>query len=218
MTARLLLAALLALVLTACGGTAGGSGSARSTDVVRGDTFEEDVQLAKVYGEQFWKAQFEALGRTYEPVTEFIPYRGEDGPSCGGEPSTPENAFYCPDGHFIAYDRDWLDSFWEKLGDGSTYLIILHEIGHAVQAQQGTEFRLNVERELQADCYAGAALAGLVKANVLNPEEGDDTELMANLEAAGDPSDDWFRPDAHGTAQQRQRAFTNGYANGVGAC
>ena len=28
-----------------------------------------------------------------------------------------------------------------------------------------------------------------------------------NLDAAGDPTDDWLRPNAHGTAQQRQQSF-----------
>ncbi|MEV2266700.1 neutral zinc metallopeptidase [Nonomuraea africana] len=212
MTLRRFLAASLVVLLTACGGPA------TSTRGLEGDTFEEDVQLARVHTEAFWKAQFEALGRTYEPVTEFVAYRGDDGPSCGGEPAVPNNAFYCSDGHFIAYDVDWMAAFWNEMGDGSTYLIIPHEIGHAVQEQLGTEFALNVQRELQADCFAGGALAGLVRAGVLQAEEGDDTELLLNLEAAGDPSDDWFRPDAHGTAAQRQQAFATGYNEGVGAC
>ncbi|MFD1931454.1 MULTISPECIES: neutral zinc metallopeptidase [Nonomuraea] len=214
MTARPLLAALLILVLAACGGSVGRS----ATTEVQGDSFEEDVKLAQVYTEQFWAAQFERLGRTYKPVTEFIPYRGDNGPACGGEPAARDNAFYCPAGHFIAYDQDWLEGLWNKLGDGSTYLIIPHEIGHAVQAQLGTQFELNVQRELQADCYAGGALAGIVKAGVLRADPGDESELMLNLETAGDPTDDWFNPDAHGTAQQRQRSFLTGYTNGVGAC
>ncbi|MEU7896750.1 neutral zinc metallopeptidase [Nonomuraea sp. NPDC049152] len=214
MTARPLLAALLVLVLAGCGGQAG----LTSTSQVKGDTFEEDVELAQVYTEKFWAAQFQALGRTYEPVTKFIPYRGENGPSCGGERAVPNNAFYCSEGHFIAYDKDWMEALWKELGDGSTYLIIPHEIGHAVQAQLGTEFQLNVQRELQADCYAGGALAGLVKADVLSAEPGDETELMLNLEAAGDPTDNWFRRDAHGTAEQRQQSFATGFTNGVGAC
>jgi predicted metalloprotease len=98
MTLRRSLAALLVLLLTACGGPAA------STRGREGDTFEEDVRLARVHTEAFWKAQFEALGRTYEPVTDFVAY------------------------------------------------------------------------------------------------------------------DDWFRPDAHGTAAQRQRSFATGYNNGVGAC
>ncbi|MGV9304652.1 neutral zinc metallopeptidase [Nonomuraea sp. NPDC003727] len=220
MTARLLTAALLMLLLASCGGSAGGSSTAgaSSSAGVQGDTFEEDVQLAQTYTEQFWAAQFRSIGRVYRPITEFIPYRGDKGPACGGEPAASGNAFYCPEGHFIAYDKDWMEQLWKQLGDGSTYLIIPHEIGHAVQAQLGTEFELNVQYELQADCYAGAALAGLVKADVLSAEPGDDKELMLNLQEAGDPDDDWFSPDAHGTAQQRQQAFTTGYTKGVGSC
>lgn len=206
---RLVVAALL--VLTACGAPA------TSRDV-QGDTFEEDVQLAERHTEEFWAEQFSALGRTYRPVRAFVPYTGESGPTCGGQPSVPNNAFYCSDGHFIAYDANWLEALWSEMGDASVYVIIPHEVGHAVQQQLGTSFELNVRRELQADCYAGGALGGLVRAKVLAAEDGDDTELLVNLAAAGDPSQDWFNPQAHGTADERQTAFATGYRDGVGAC
>ncbi|MFI6320691.1 neutral zinc metallopeptidase [Nonomuraea sp. NPDC050556] len=199
---------LVLLLLTGCG----------TSPDVSGDTFEEDLRLAQEQTEAFWTQQFSALGRAYRPVRGFIAYSGDGGPACGGQPSVPDNAFYCSDGHFIAYDKGWLKGLYEELGDGSVYVIIPHELGHAVQQQLGTAFELNVQRELQADCYAGGALGGLVSAKVLQPEAGDDTELLVNLAAAGDPSQDWFNPQAHGTARERQNAFTTGYRDGVGGC
>ncbi|MEU6725160.1 neutral zinc metallopeptidase [Nonomuraea wenchangensis] len=182
------------------------------------DTFEDDVVSARTLTEQFWKQQFAQLGRTYRPITEFIPYSGSAGPSCGGQPAVPNNAFYCPAGHFIAFDRDWMEGLWNDMGDGSVYVIIPHEFGHAVQAQLRSAFQLNVQAELQADCYAGATLAGLVGGGALRAEPGDEDELLLSLEAAGDPTDDWLDPAAHGTAEQRQSAFAEGYRSGVGAC
>ncbi|MFD2355809.1 neutral zinc metallopeptidase [Nonomuraea ferruginea] len=126
------------------------------------DSFEDDVWGARTLSEEFWKQQFAASGMTYRPVNRFIPYSGTNGPRCGGQPSVPNNAFYCSAGHFIAYDEEWMRALWSRMGDGSVYLIIPHEFGHAVQAQLRTSFRLNVEMELQADCYAGGTLRALI--------------------------------------------------------
>lgn len=219
--------ALVLAAVTACGsvgeGTepeAGPTGEAgeEATPSARGQTFESDVELARELTEAYWKQTFSAAGLTYRPVTEFVAYRGEDGPDCGGQPSVPNNAFYCPVGHFIAYDEQWMNGLYERMGDGSVYVIIPHEFGHAVQAQLNTAFRLNIEQELQADCYAGGTLGALVKGGSLQTEPGDEDELLINLAAAGDPTDDWLRSDAHGTAGQRQQLFAKGYDQGTTAC
>ncbi|MFG1707198.1 neutral zinc metallopeptidase [Nonomuraea sp. M3C6] len=203
----------LALLLTACG-----LARQPSMDAQGADSFEDDVRSARTLTESFWKQQFDQLGRTYRPIADFIPYSGSSGPSCGDEPSVPNNAFYCPLGHFIAYDQNWMESLWDGMGDGSVYLIIPHEFGHAVQAQLQTGFELNVQMELQADCYAGGTLSALVSSGTLRAEAGDENELFTSLAAAGDPTDDWLNPAAHGTAEQRQTSFLTGYRNGVGAC
>ncbi|GAA2311855.1 hypothetical protein GCM10010149_73270 [Nonomuraea roseoviolacea subsp. roseoviolacea] len=210
----LTLALLLSCALVAsCGLT-----QRASRNVQGDDSFEGDVRAARSLTESFWEQQFAASGRTYQPISRFVAYSGSNGPSCGGEPAVPQNAFYCPDGHFIAYDRDWMESLWNEMGDGSVYLIIPHEFGHAVQAQLQTGFRLNVQAELQADCYAGGTLSALVRSGALRAEPGDEDELLLNLEAAGDPTDDWLDPAAHGTAEQRQQSFATGYNEGVTAC
>lgn len=205
----LLLAALLA---AACGGAPGPF--SRDAD----DSFDDDVRDARALSEEFWKQEFSRYGRTYRPITAFIPYTGKAGPSCGGQKAVPGNAFYCPLGHFVAYDRAWMESLWSEMGDGSVYVIIPHELGHAVQAQLRTGFELNVQMELQADCYAGGTLAALVGSGALQAQPGDEDELLLSLESAGDPTDDWLNPSAHGTAAQRQQAFARGYGGGVGAC
>ncbi|WP_433251805.1 neutral zinc metallopeptidase [Streptosporangium sp. CA-135522] len=212
---RCLLALLMATVV-ACGSDRPGTDAATSAPL--GQTFESDVQLAKELSEAYWSRAFSAEGLTYRPVTAFTPYRGDDGPDCGGQPSVPNNAFYCPVGHFIAYDESWMRKLYEEMGDGSVYVIIPHELGHAVQVQLNNDFRLNVERELQADCYAGGTLGTLVEGGSLEAEPGDKDELLINLAAAGDPTDDWLRPDAHGTAEQRQAVFAKGYNEGTKAC
>ncbi|GAA0996970.1 hypothetical protein GCM10009555_093730 [Acrocarpospora macrocephala] len=183
-----------------------------------GDTFASDVRLARCLTENFWVRQFQASGGTYEPVRDFVPYNGTDGPTCGGEPSVPNNAFYCSDGHFIAFDANWLQGLYQQLGDAAVYVVIPHEFGHAVQAQLVQNFNFSKERELQADCYAGGTLGALIQAQQLKADPGDDSEVMNNLIAAGDPTDAWWEPGAHGTAEQRISAFVNGYQQGVSAC
>ncbi|WP_248966288.1 neutral zinc metallopeptidase [Sphaerisporangium perillae] len=183
-----------------------------------GQTFEEDVQLARTLVERYWQQRFQAAGRSYRPLQKFVAYSGTGGPDCGGQPAVPENAFYCPVGHFIAYDEAWMRGLYEEKGDGAVYVIIPHEIGHAIQAQLMSDFSLNVQRELQADCYAGGALQGLIKDQRLEAENGDDEELLANLAAAGDPTEAWWREDAHGTPAQRQQSFAKGFNQGVDAC
>ncbi|GGK77201.1 hypothetical protein Sme01_42960 [Sphaerisporangium melleum] len=183
-----------------------------------GQTLEEDVELARTLAERYWEGVFQSSGRTYRPLTRFEAYSGSDGPDCGGQPAVPENAFYCPVGHFVAYDRQWLQSLYDEKGDGAVYVIIPHEIGHAVQAQLMSDFTLNRDRELQADCYAGVALKGIIDAGQLQAEDGDEEELLTNLAAAGDPTDAWWRPDAHGTPVARQQAFARGYNDGIDAC
>ncbi|MFB4283067.1 neutral zinc metallopeptidase [Nonomuraea sp. MTCD27] len=210
----LLFVLLFVLLVTACGDIVRPS----SMDRAGTDTFEGDVRAARTLTEEFWRRQFQQSGETYRPIADFIPYSGNSGPSCGGQPSVPNNAFYCPIGHFIAFDQDWMEALWNDMGDGSVYVIIPHEFGHAVQAQLRTDFELNVQMELQADCYAGATLSALVGSGVLTADEGDENELFLSLAAAGDPTDDWLNPAAHGTAEQRQSSYVTGYQGGVGAC
>ncbi|MCK2221414.1 neutral zinc metallopeptidase [Actinomadura sp. ATCC 31491] len=195
-----------------------GVSRAPSMDPQGDDSFDDDLRAARTLTEQFWKQQFDQLGRTYQPINDFIPYSGSSGPSCDGQPAVPNNAFYCPAGHFIAFDRDWLEGLWSEMGDGSVYVVIPHEFGHSIQAQLRSGFELNVQAELQADCYAGGTLSALVGSGALRAQEGDEDELLLSLAAAGDPSDDWLNPAAHGTGEQRQSSFARGYRSGVDAC
>ncbi|GGO74234.1 neutral zinc metallopeptidase [Nonomuraea cavernae] len=182
------------------------------------DSFADDMRDARELTEAFWTKQFAKFGWTYQPINDFIAYSGDSGPSCSGHRAAPKNAFYCRQGHFIAYDHEWMEGLWKEMGDGSVYVIIPHELGHAVQAQLRADFRHNIQAELQADCYGGATLASLINSGALNVEEGDGRELLLSLEAAGDPTDDWLNPSAHGTAKQRQRSFAVGYNEGVESC
>ncbi|MEW9526926.1 neutral zinc metallopeptidase [Microbispora sp. NPDC049125] len=223
MARRLLLALLLAGVLTSCGQVpdstrAPAEGTPSSPCKDDGADFASDVRLARCLTEWFWARRFQEAGKAYRPVTRFVAYDGENGPDCGDQRSVPNNAFYCPYGHFIAFDATWLRSMYDQMGDGAVYVVIPHEFGHAVQEQLATRFQYNVERELQADCYAGATLSGLLRTGVIQEDQGDEQELLTNLEAAGDPTDAWWAADAHGTPERRQSMFATGFNKGTSAC
>ena len=50
-------------------------------------------------------------------------------------------------------------------------------------------------------------------------EDGDIDELRTGLRAVGDdPGQPWFAEDSHGTAEQRTKAFTDGYEDSLKAC
>lgn len=182
------------------------------------ETFDEEVEAVAGLLERFWSDAFAAGGVRYPPLGGFGPYAAGDGTTCAGRPIPSENALYCSAGDFVAYDDAWLRLLYQDIGDGALYVVLPHEWGHAAQARLGSTFSLGVERELQADCYAGAFVAWVLDTGAVVEEEGDAEEMFANLAAVADPTDEWWRPDAHGAVERRQAAFARGVDEGVGAC
>ena len=57
---------------------------------------QTDERAAVGAVDEFWRRHFsELFGRAYQPPRVAGGYVGTDGPSCGGEPAVPFNAFYC---------------------------------------------------------------------------------------------------------------------------
>jgi predicted metalloprotease len=78
--------------------------------------------------------------------------------------------------------------------------------------------RFTIQEELQADCFAGSWTKWISSKGYL--EAGDLREAQLTLFRARDPLDmPWFAPGAHGTAQQRTRAFDQGFSgNTIKVC
>ena len=142
-------------------------------------------------------------------------YLGEDGPSCGGQPSVPFNAFYCPSQDFLAWDENLMAAGYQQIGDAWVYLIIAHEWGHAIQARLQAD-QVSVAAELQADCFAGATLFGAADRGLLQFERG------RHPGAAGDagrgrrrlPVDQGERPRRRPAADQRVQPGRSGRRRG----
>jgi predicted metalloprotease len=181
------------------------------------DEFDGDVRAAVAVSSRFWREEFPAsFGRRYSDPEVAGPYVGRGGPTCAGLASVPFNAFYCPPQDFIAWDERLLAAGFSRVGDSWVYLIIAHEWAHAVQARLGRAL-VTVDAELQADCLAGAALAGAARAGYLTFEPGDVEELDATLAAVADDFP-WTSEGDHGSAEQRIGAFRRGADGGVGSC
>jgi predicted metalloprotease len=85
--------------------------------------------------------------------------------------------------------------------------------------RSGSDKRLSVALELQADCYAGIWAAYAQKQGVLEP--GDVEEALRAASAVGDDTiqrhqQGYVVPDSftHGSSQQRQQWFARGMQTG----
>jgi predicted metalloprotease len=209
-------ALLTALVLVGgCSIDVGTEPASPADPGVESRTQDEGYAVDAVNG--FWQRHFAELGRDrYTPPRVAGGYVGQDGPTCGGEPSVPGNAFYCPDGDFLAWDEQLMDAGYQQIGDAWVYLVIAHEWGHAIQARLRRD-QVSVAAELQADCLAGATLQGSVDDRKLILEPGDTEEISATLASVADDFP-WSNTASHGDAQQRTNAFATGAQGGLRAC
>ena len=148
--------------------------------------------------------------------------------------------FYCPNDQRIYIDPEFfseLDRRFGAPGDFAQAYVIAHEVGHHVQNLEGTLDRaqsaqaqssktqgnaIQVNVELQADCYAGVWAA-----NAKDPqgnsaiEPGDIEEGMRAAEAIGDDTlqrqaQGTVVPESftHGSSAQRMNALQTGLRSG----
>ena len=205
-------------------GTPATEGQPIRTDTRTAFDYEEyNATLRSVFDslEEYWaQALPETFGVEFTPPTRYVYYRPDEqpGPRCGQEQAPAKNAFYCPAGDFIAWDESGLViPYYVQAGDFAAAFVLAHEFGHAMQARLPQRERLTVLSELQADCFAGAWARYVQNQGRL--EAGDlDEATLAVFSARDVPGTEFTDPRAHGTGFERTRAFTDGYAEGPGAC
>lgn len=199
------------------------------------DVRATDEEARSAYGAlvSMWNAEFRDNGVRFV-APRFARYQGNIRSACGIVPAS--NAAYCGTNNTIYYDPVFLAA-QAKLtahalgtdGDMAAVGIIAHEMGHAVTAQLGVEYRSSYAMESAADCLTGAFARHAEKDGSLEP--GDLDEAFYAMAAAGDPelrSTGNARVDArrqrildqrrHGTREQRQANFRAGYLGGSRAC
>jgi uncharacterized protein len=206
--------------------------------------------VSRVLGstEVTWKDIFAKDGKTYRAPT-LVLYAGQTRAACGAAQSAM-GPFYCPNDQKVYLDTSFFKEIETRFrgcdaGSKSCQFaqayVIAHEVGHHVQnlfgiltkahsAQQAAggqaaANRIQVEVELQADCFAGVwANHSEEKWHLLQP--GDVDAALRTAAAIGDDTlqkraRGYAVPDSftHGTSEQRQRWFNAGMKGGaVGSC
>jgi predicted metalloprotease len=208
----------------------GGSAAADACAVDQESRFSCQV-LAST--EDSWAQVFAEQGQRYSPPG-FIFYGGQGQSGCGVAQSAM-GPFYCPSDNNIYLDTSFYDELRNRFGaagDFAQAYVIAHEVGHHIQFLTGTleqaraqQSRLpaaegnavQVQVELQADCYAGVWAAR----NRDRLEPGDVEEGLTAASAIGDDTlqrqtQGRVVPESftHGTAAQRQAALQRGLQSG----
>lgn len=163
-----------------------------------------------------------------------------------GTASNATGPFYCPPEETVYVDPTFFallrDQFGATAGSLSQLYVLAHEYGHHIQQITGImqqypnngmgEDSNGVRTELQADCFAGAWVAG---ASQTVDENGvpylkppTQQEINDALNAAQTVGDDHIQQQSggavnpetwtHGSSEQRARWFSTGLDGGIAAC
>ena len=199
---------------------------------------DRDLQFTRTVlrdTEMVWDKLFRDAGGNYiQP--KLVLFSGYTPTACGTGQSAM-GPFYCPADTSVYIDLSFYQDMKTRLGGGGDFAqgyVIAHEVGHHVQNLTGTDEQvrresqanpdeaneLSVRVELQADCYAGVwARAVQDRFGVLEP--GDVQDALNTAARIGDDALQQAQrgivvPDSftHGTSEQRQRWFYNGFNSG----
>ncbi|MDQ3412672.1 MAG: neutral zinc metallopeptidase [Chloroflexota bacterium] len=178
------------------------------------------------YVDAFWTYQFALAGHAYEPPGGVVGFRAEIETGCGMADPIMEAAFYCVLDETIYYSADFRKIIEKQIGDYGWLVVVAHEWGHHVQLELGADLigaldqsgsLAPIELEQQADCLAGAYTRGAEENGWVDESDLDEAIYMTSL--SGDPvGTSWGDPNAHGSGEDRVRAFLEGYAGGIEGC
>jgi predicted metalloprotease len=189
----------------------------------------------------FWPGYLQQYNVQY-PRPEAVIFTGGTSTGCGAA-TTEVGPFYCPTDTTAYFDpgffQELVDRFGSSGGPLAQEYVVAHEFGHHIQNVLGDLDRSqqdpqgpesgSVRTELQADCYAG--LWAKYASTTPNPKTGQpylepltQQDINDALSAASAVGDDRIQQAAtgrvspegwtHGSSEQRQRWFYQGYQTG----
>lgn len=228
--------------LTVLGLLSGGGGPAPVQQQAPAGRPPADDQMARFVStvladtEDVWRAQFRAMGKTYQDPKLRL-FRGSEPTACGTGQAAM-GPFYCPGDQKVYIDLSFYETLRTRLGapgDFAQAYVIAHEVGHHVQhllgitdkvdsyrgrVSEAQQNALSVRLELQADCFAGVWAHHADAARQIL-EQGDVEEALNAASQIGDDtlqrnSQGTIRPESftHGTSAQRVTWFKRGLSTG----
>jgi hypothetical protein len=191
----------------------------RLVEQVAGDFDPRESELNELWQGIFDRTQVDGQ-QAYHPPAGVAPYQTSEVPpiACAaGVPARawPRGAFYCPADEWIVYDELWLREFQGLQGEFAPAAVLAHEWGHHVQQLFG-QAELDIQDELQADCFAGMFLAYRELppgASVFQPRIDEFSAALATFFSLANSrysESSWFQADEHGSQFQRMLAFGTG--------
>ena len=180
--------------------------------------------------EDAWGQMLPQQAKTRFQAPKLVLFTGQISSACGYA-SAATGPFYCPGDQKLYLDFAFFDELRREFkapGDFAQAYVIAHEYGHHIQnligtmgkvQSAGSNNRLSVALELQADCYAGVWANFAQKQGRV--EAGDAEEAIRAAAAVGDDmiqkrTQGYVVPDSftHGTSQQRMAYFSKGMQTG----
>lgn len=172
------------------------------------------IDLALEQLQVYWQFELRNLGRNYRPPSRVTTY--------AGDPNDTPNAFYIPAMDAVFVDVHLLREVTDNFGLYAGVAVLSHEWGHFIQDQLGL---LRTDRplrriELQADCFSGSFTKYLSDSGQLADGEYESgRQLFYSVgDDVIDPGAPYNRAGAHGTAGERQTAYTYGFNTNFNAC
>jgi len=200
---------------------------------------EEGRFISAVLGEteDTWSAILQSRGASYV-APKLVLFRGAI-PSACGFANSASGPFYCPGDRKVYLDLAFYQQLAQEFhapGQFAQAYVLAHEVGHHVQnllgiesevrarqerASQTESNQLQVDMELQADCFAGVwAKHADQTHHILEP--GDVESALQAAAAVGDDTlqkrtQGYVVPDSftHGSAAQRTSWFKRGLSGGT---
>lgn len=173
-----------------------------------------DSVLADI--DAFWAEEFASRGVSYY-AADIVPVSDTMTTNCGPFGPYDNPAAFCPLEDAIYYSVPLSSDVASTVGDFAWITVLAHEWGHHVQLLMNIETTMSMERELQADCFAGSYAQRALLNGFL--QEGDVTEAVVMNIMGGDPVElSETAQGAHGSSDYRVTAFMQGYFNGANVC